>query len=163
MLRILVLACALAACANPSGGTPDAADLRTDRTEYTLSERGNVLQVSIGIVFTNGTSAPVFAHGCNQPDPPSLQRSEGGRWVTVYSPIVELCLSSPVRLAPGATYERTYTLSGGLPGTNVAPTFYVPRGTATYRLRWDAVRGSADPDSRGALLPVYSNEFQITR
>jgi len=162
----MTLASVTVACSAMSQSIDDSS-LRTDQLTYhakILHNPRSAVQLTIETEYTNTTENTVYFMGCHHPSAPQLQKYQEGKWVTVYSPIENLCLSPPWDIAPGETYRETYQVYGYLPGHNAAPTFdaSIP---GRYRLVRDIYQQLSDPLNESELLPLserVSNEFTIT-
>lgn len=132
--------------------------VETDSTTYHVTTTDAWHAVTIEVSFTNPTREEVRIPSCHGAYPPTVEKLGPGGWVTVYSPVVLLCLEPPVRIAPGATFTMSYTINAGrLP--NTFPRLEVDEIAGTYRLNWHALHtksGSALPESYRT-----SNPFQL--
>ena len=113
----------------------------------------------------NHTGLPVYLIGCRRPNPPILEKRAGRDWVTVYAPIVTLCLSPPFEIAPGESRFDTLHVVGFRPGQAAGPTFD-GEVAGTYRLRREIFRDltDEDPPIGRTMLPLsqrVSNSFEI--
>lgn len=162
----MALASVTVACSATSQPIDNSA-IRTDQLIYHAEIIHNpqpAVQLTIETEYTNTTDNTVYFIGCNQPSAPQLQKYRDGKWVTVYSPIENLCLSPPWEIAPGETYRDTYQVYGYLPGYNAAPTFDAPI-PGRYRLVREIYQQLSDSLTESELLPFserVSNEFTIT-
>lgn len=161
----ITLASVTVACAAMSQNIASSA-IRTDQSTYHVEivhDPRPAVQLTIETEYTNTTENTVYFIGCHHPSAPQLQKYQGGKWVTVYSPIENQCLSPPWDIAPGETYRETYQVYGYLPGHNAAPTFdaSIP---GRYRLVRDIYQQLSDPLHESELLPFserISNEFTL--
>ena len=112
----------------------DEALLQTDSLSYTVRADPDGYRVDIGAMFTNGTGASVYFANCNSLIVPSLEKLEGGEWVPAWYPVLPLCLSVPVEVPPGDTYDMDVQVFGGFPGNNQYPKFRVSDVEGIYRL-----------------------------
>jgi hypothetical protein len=167
----LALGCSRSAPEEPGAAKPDLAaseaPIQTDRAEYTLRYTEQLAEATIGVRYTNRTGSPVYLPTCHVPHPPVLEKRVGSTWVAAYRPAVLACLGPPVVIQPGATYEYTFKVVAGRPGTNSFPQFEVAEIPGTYRLVWGLL-STWDPDGPGPglgrSLPLeqrVSNEFRI--
>ena len=155
----LLLMCTLAACGNdPLGSSVVDGGVETDSTAYHVLTTDSWHEVTIGVTFRNPTFNEVHIPTCHAPHPPVVEKLGRSGWVTVYSPMVLLCLGPPVRIAPGEAYSMTYRVIGArLPDS--APRLEVDEIAGTYRLNWRALHTSS-----GRALPLAyraSSPFQL--
>ena len=164
---LLLAVLALAGCDLSTGpevsGEPA---IRTDRTAYDL-EAGTVgWRAEIPYVFTNRSGAPVSLANCNGGVALRLDRWQDGGWVEAWSPALPLCLSIPVRLEPGETFQDTVRFFAGYPGTKALPQLPPGEVDSSYRLVWTilvydtSLRGGR----AGTLVPLRyraSNLFRL--
>lgn len=129
----LMIGCGAITAPRDQGKAP----LQTDRLAYQLQRdsRDN-LRVEIPFTYHNRTGKTVYLVNCHGDVPPSLQKWQEGEWVTAWSPVVLLCLSPPIQVAPDAVYEDTLRVFSARQGSNAAPQFQVPATDGTYRLLW---------------------------
>ena len=167
MVRTRIVGCLLLASV---GAACDGIDLlnthpslidgafETDSTAYHVRTTDASHQVTIGATFRNHSAVEVLISTCHSPHPPALEKLGPDGWVTVYSPVVLLCLGPPVRIAPGDDYRITYHVAGTrLP--NAAPRLEVDEIPGTYRLNWYALHTKS-----GGQLPAAqrtSNPFEL--
>ena len=167
----LVLGCSRSGPGEPGLATQDhaaeGAPIQTDRAEYTLSFTPQLAELSIGVRYVNRTGGRVYLETCHTPHPPVLEKRVGSEWVVAYRPAVLRCLGQPVVIRAGETYDYTFKVVAGRPGTNNFPQFEVAEIPGTYRLVWGLL-DTWNPDGPGPglgrLLPLeqrVSNEFQI--
>lgn len=175
--RLLVapLLAVFTACAAADSTAPelDATGLHaglvtTDATSYVLREQGGGLAFDIGITIRNPTSRRMYIVNCHQIIAPSLRKQVGEEWVTWWSGVTPLCLSSPIIIEAGASYQRTLTIWGALPDRNAAPAWEGYDVPGTYRLVLHQLVHAYDHDRQGFGDPVddllaTSNEFVLTR
>lgn len=148
-----------------SGGD---APIRTDSSVYHLRTTPEAHELTIGVRFVNPTSAPAYIPTCQGTNPPTLERWDGEKWVTAFSPVVLLCLGPPVVIGAGESYDYTFrVLASRRP--NTYPRFEVAEIPGTYRLVW-GILGSWRPDGPepgiGDPLPLaqrVSNTFTIAK
>lgn len=141
--------------------------IRTERAEYTVSRRGQLLETTIGLSLTNGTEGPAYLVTCHGVHPPHLEKRVGDRWVTAYAAAVPQCLGPPEVVEPGETFPYSFRVSAGLPGSDYHPGFAVDPIPGTYRLVWTVYRTwepDGDRPGLGEQFPreaTVSNEFTL--
>jgi hypothetical protein len=154
MRAVVFAACALLpACGDPSSA-PTAGDpsldrslvrdttalFQTDSLTYTL--RRGILGYSgvIKVRFTNRTGGTVYFVNCNGITGAGLEKRVGGRWIPAWSPVVPACLSAPITVPAGGSYEEQIGVFGGYPDSNAAPEFTVERIPGIYRAVYRPLR-----------------------
>lgn len=143
------------------------APLQTDRLVYEMQRDSlDNLRVEIPFTYHNGTGKTVYLVNCNGSVPPSLQKLEEGQWVDAWSPVMLLCLSQPIQVAPDAVYEDTLRVFAAPQGSNAGPQLEVSGPDGTYRLVWHVPVHDydfSDPPSGTplALENRISNNFEL--
>ena len=168
--RCTVVTLMLLVACRPVSQRPGQPPIRTDRDEYQVQLRDNIARATIMLKYTNGTGRTVYFIGCRPPHPPIIEKLVGDRWVSAWVPVVAACLSPPVAVDAGATYEYTFEMFAGLPGSTMHPQFEVAGIPGTYRLVWQ-IYADVDGDPSQAVLgrnplPLaerVSNEFRFVR
>lgn len=143
--------------------------LRTDAGEYTLKHGPPFWDTRIPVSFRNPLPDTVYMVNCREEIAMTLEKKTAEGWIPFWQPILMLCLSPPVRIAPGAAYADTVHVSGAMPGTNSAPEFASRDLDGVYRLRWNKVvlhyrENSPASPNRGDSIPAVhrtSNEFVL--
>jgi hypothetical protein len=156
----LVIGCSAVTAPDYEGDAP----LQTDRLEYQLQRDGEgALRVEIPFTYHNHTGKTVYLLNCNGDVSPSLQKWQGGEWVRAWSPIMLLCLSQPIQVAPDAVYEYTLHVFAAPRGSNTLPQFEVPVVDGTYRLVWHAPVHDyhSSPSTPLTLENRVSNNFRL--
>jgi hypothetical protein len=175
VLLPLISAICLTACGSLDllGTSPDFVDdgtalIRTDSAVYHVRTTSEAHELTIGVTFTNGTGGTTYIPTCRAPFPPVLQRWNGDQWVTVFSPVVAMCLGPPVVIPAGSTYHYSYRVMGSR-RPNTYPRFETSEISGTYRLVWQ-ILGSWTPDGPepglGVELPLeqrVSNSFVLVQ
>lgn len=162
MGTVCAVAMLLAACregpAEPSDVVRDQDALfQTDSLQYAIADNGSLLTVDIGVTFTNSTGAPVYIVNCNGATGFVLERRNGSRWDTMYSPVLPACLSPPIVVEAGASRRDVVRVLAGYPGSNVRPQFSTRDLSGEYRVVWTAFLRSYDPrNGSGTPLPASS-------
>lgn len=142
--------------------------LQTKQSEYTptINEETDVISFNIGTTFTNFRDDSVFITNCKGGFSFELQKRVDGEWETALSPINLMCLSPPIKIAAGSTFNRILQFSGGLSRSELLPKFQVEDIEGTYRLVWMDVLSSFDANAQpfGEQIPFeqrVSNTFKI--
>jgi hypothetical protein len=139
---------------------------QTDSLHYTLRASPAGYQATIGVAFTNKTGRTAYIVNCNGSTSMVLERLVDGRWRSVWSPLIPLCLSAPITVAAGLTYQTRIGVFGGYPESNVFPKFDIPDPTGVYRAVWrDVLSTYQDRLPFGDPLPLesrISNRFSLT-
>lgn len=149
-------------------GPDDTIDppMQTDSKEYTLEFVGDRwLHAEVSYTYENRTGGPAFLRNCNGSFALRLDRREGFDWEPAWSPVLPLCLSSPIVIEDGETISLTLDVVAGLPGTRTAPRWDREDPSGVYRLVWiDAL--SSYQHGHGTQLPEehrVSNAFVLRR
>lgn len=176
MLREAIRRAPLAACIAVACGVPlevitrePDRPIQTDRLGYELRSGEGGYEVEIPFAYTNRTGETVYVVNCNRSLAISLEKEVAGEWVRAWTPVAPLCLSEPIAIPAGATYEDTLAVFAGHPSNDVHPKFAgdgEPEGT--YRLVWYGLVHDYDPDRPGFGEPVppegtVSNRFALER
>lgn len=149
---------------------PNGSPIRTDRTSYLVTDSAGLASLTIRMTYTNTTGKPTYLPTCRGPQPPRLQKQVGDTWIVAFAPTVLACEGQPIQVAAGASYDYTFRILAGMPGTNYAPRWAINEIPGTYRILWEIfgdVQGSPSrPVSTTNPLPVdqeISNTFQLVR
>lgn len=138
---------------------------QTDSLSYTLLAGSHGYVAEIEVRFVNRTTGTVFFVNCSGATGVSLEKRILGDWVAVWSPVQPECLSQPITVPPGGTYDSRIGVFGGYPGSNDWPQFAVTNVAGTYRLVWhDALRSYQDRLPFGVPLALehrVSNRFVL--
>jgi hypothetical protein len=138
---------------------------QTDALTYTLQSGSHGYTGEIGVQFTNRTGETVYFVNCNGITGMSLEKLIGGRWEVAWSPVVPQCLSSPIVVPPGGTYDIRISVFAGYPDSNMWPKFSVTDVTGVYRAVWHyALRSYQDDLPFGEQLALeqrVSNRFTL--
>jgi len=144
--------------------------IQTDAPIYTVAEANGVARVAIRMRYRNSTGQPVYLPSCQGPQPPRLQKQVGDKWVVAFAPNVLACEATPIEVPNNTTYEYTFMVVAGMPGTNYLPRFAVSEVPGTYRILWEIFHGAAGEPSHPVItrdaLPTeqeVSNTFQLVR
>jgi hypothetical protein len=157
-------------CASLNGRSAKGPPIQTDRTVYVVNDSGGLANLTIRMTYTNNTGKPAFLPTCRGPQPPRLQKQVGDTWVVAFAPTVLACEGAPIEVAAGDSYDYTFRILAGMPGTSYAPRWAVSDIPGTYRVLWEIfsdVQGNpARPVTTRDPLPVdqeISNTFKLVR
>jgi hypothetical protein len=138
---------------------------QTGSLSYTLVAGSHGYEGEIDVRFTNRTAGTVFFVNCSGATSLSLEKRILGAWVAVWTPVLQHCLSQPITVPPGGTYDSRIGVFGGYPGSNAWPQFVVTNVAGSYRLVWhDALRSYQDRLPFGVPLALehrVSNRFEL--
>ena len=161
----------LAACASPPAPTvarDENALFQTDSLRYTLREVvGFGYETRITAHFTNLTGATAYFVNCNGTTMLHLEKLAGEQWTRAWSPVVPLCLSPPITVASGRSYEFRIPLFAAKPDANAEPKFTVPDIPGVYRIVWSDALSSYDENKQPFGTPLsleqrVSNSFTLS-
>ena len=162
----LLAACGCAAATVGRGSPP----IQTDRTVYAVNDSAGLASLTIHMTYRNNTGKDVYLPTCRGPQPPRLEKQIGDAWVVAFAPNVFACESAPVTVPAGTSYDYTFRILAGMPGTNYAPRFAVSEIPGTYRVLWEIFQSTSGDPRRAVTtrdpLPVdqeVSNTFKLVR
>lgn len=170
--RFLVALPLLAAfgCAAATAGSASGPPIETDRTVYAVDDTAGLAHLTIRMTYRNTTGKDVFLPTCRGPQPPRLQKEVNGSWIIAFAPNILACEAAPITVRAGDTYDYTFRILAGMPGSNYAPRFAVSEIPGTYRILWEIFRSTAGDPSRASTtrdpLPIdqeISNTFRLVR
>lgn len=157
-------------CATLSAGNAAGPPIQTDRQRYVVTDSAGLSRLTIQLTYRNRTGKSVFLPTCRGPQPPRLQKQVGDTWMVAYAPVILACEGPPIEIPDGGSYDYTFRILAGMPGTNFAPRWAVSEIPGTYRILWEIfsdVEGNpARPVRTRNPLPVeqeISNTFQLVR
>ena len=157
-------------CAAATAGSPGRAPIETDRTVYAVDDTAGLARLTINMTYHNTTGKDVYLPTCRGPQPPRLQKEVNGNWVVAFAPNVLACEGVPITVRAGDSYDYTFRILAGMPGTNYAPRFAVSEIPGTYRILWEIFNGTSGDARRPATtrdpLPLdqqISNTFRLVR
>ena len=172
-VRPLVATCTILGtlgCAAANAGSAGSPPIQTDRTVYAVNDSAGLASLTIRMTYRNSTGKSVYLPTCRGPQPPRLQKQVGDAWVVAFAPNVLACEAAPVTVAAGDSYDYTFRILAGMPGSNFAPRWAVSEIPGTYRVLWEIFQGTTgDPRRPGTTrdpLPVeqeISNSFRPVR
>jgi hypothetical protein len=165
---LILVGVVLASCSDPLDVDFGPGPLfQTDASTYVVSQRDNVLEVSIPFRFENRLPQAIYLQKCPGALPPILERKVGDTWSTEWIES-DLCTGNAVLvIAPGASYADTVRIHAHPFGGDRKPQFKSSDVTGVHRLQWSRALRSFDTDSKppiGEQLPLrhrISNEFQL--
>jgi hypothetical protein len=142
------------------------APFQTDQLSYILVSTSEGLEVEIPYMFTNPTQSAVYIVNCNGFTRLALEKRTGDHWVKAWEPVVEACLSEPIVVQPEQAYQAVIHVFGAHPANDMHPKFSVDSVPGVYRLVWQDVLQTYDPDTYpfGEALPLeqrVSNHFRL--
>lgn len=84
----------------------------------------------------------------------------------MWSPIISACLSGPIVINAGETYETTLSVWAGDPNSNVGPQFEDSNPAGIYRIVWNSAYSTYNPNeypfgTQLSLEERVSNRFYI--
>ncbi|MDX1673236.1 MAG: hypothetical protein R3314_00435 [Longimicrobiales bacterium] len=145
----VLLVPAIAACDSGTDlGPLREPGLRTERTAYEVEYGARGWSVEIPYTFTNRTGAPVLVANCNGATPLRLDRFGETGWAPAWYPMLPLCLSDPIVIGVGATYETVLPFFAGYPGSGSHPQMESGPIDGVYR----SARGSGAHEGAGDLI-----------
>ena len=157
-------------CAAATAGSAGRAPIETDRTVYAVDDTAGLARLTIRMTYRNTTGKDVYLPTCRGPQPPRLQKEVNGSWVIAFAPNVLACEGAPITVRAGDSYDYTFRILAGMPGTNYAPRFAVSEIPGTYRILWEIFSATAGDPSRPSTtrdpLPIeqqVSNTFRLVR
>jgi hypothetical protein len=125
---------------------------------------------AIDFTFTNPLAETIYVVNCRGGLAMELQRWDGAAWRTVWSPVLQMCLSPPIEIGAGETFAATLPVWGSEPGRNHMPEFATTRLDGTYRLKWGNLvlrwRGDYVDGAFGDPVPEevrVSDRFELRR
>jgi hypothetical protein len=132
-----------------------------DALAYRLERTSDVYEGMIRFTLTNRASRALTVENCLGQTGAVLEQQAGADWIGVWSPIIPLCLSQPIVIAPGAAYAGQLFIGAGRPGTNTEPKFSTGHIPGIYRLVWGSLRYVGDT-TQVPRAEQTSNRFSIT-
>lgn len=157
-------------CAAASAGSPGGSPIETDRTVYPVHDTAGLASLTIRMTYHNTTGKDVYLPTCQGPQPPRLQKEVNGSWIVAFAPNVLACESAPIIVRSGSSYDYTFRILAGMPGSNYVPRFAVGELPGTYRILWELFSSTSGDPRRPSTtrdpLPVeqeISNKFRLVR
>lgn len=145
-----------------------SAPIQTDSLSYALERAALGWVARIPFTYRNPTRDTIYVVNCNRSLAIALQQRVGSAWRTDWDPVLPMCLSAPIKIAPSAVYVDTLEIFGARPNTNTVPEFRDTTFTGTYRLVWHNLVTNYRTDGGDFGNPVrlehrYSNEFVLRK
>ncbi len=138
---------------------------QTDSAAYTLLSGNYGVAGTIQARLTNSTGESIYFVNCNGNAEATLEKWIDGQWRLAWAPVIQDCLSEPIIVPPGATWDTTIHIFAGPRGSNSYPQFEVEESAGSYRLVWHEVLSSfQDKLPFGEPLPLgkrISNTFTL--
>ena len=150
---------------SPAVERDTAAAFQTDSLAYHLTWRVDRYEGSASVLYRNHTPDTAYFVNCNGATGFQLEREEAGKWIAVWAPPQNQCLSAPIIVPPGDSLRRTTILLDGYqPGSPGARPLNAD--SSLHRLVWTAMvhHYAKRPPPFGADVPVeqrVSNRFLL--
>jgi hypothetical protein len=143
-----------------------SAPIQTDTTTYALVRDSLGWEARMALRFTNTSPDTLYAVNCNGALTLAVERQSGAGWDLFWAPLTNACLSPPLVIPPGGSYQTPWSIWGAPPGTNVGPQFADMIFDDTYRLVWWNLLAHYDTGRRElgdsvSLEYRRSNEFLL--
>jgi hypothetical protein len=147
----------------PSSGAPL---LVPAEASYALEATADGWVGAMDFAYTNTTAEVVSLLNCRDGFGVKLERWQDSEWQWAWSPVLLSCLSPPIEIPPGETYDFTLSVFAGYPGGNSYPMFAFDEIEGYYRLVvTSAYWNYHDSPPWGDELPLSdraSNPFALT-
>lgn len=140
-----------------------SAPVQTDSLVYHLSGEAPWYQVAIPFRYRNDTGRTISIINCHGGLNVGLEKRVGDGWEMFYQPILLMCLSAPITIAPGVIFGDTAMIHGAIPGHNSAPEFGSGELDGEYRLVWSNLVHDYNHQavSGTPVGPLRSNSFLL--
>jgi hypothetical protein len=109
--------------------------VQTQELRYEITPNGWGRGATIPFAYRNISADTFYIVNCSGAIALSIEKLDSAGWKHVWSPIIQLCLSPPVTIAPGAVYNGVANFSGVPFGSNAYPQLPAGDLDGTYRLR----------------------------
>jgi hypothetical protein len=137
-------------CDGPEQATPPAQprgiEFRTDHERYTLSQVSGGLVVNIPFTYLNRTGRTIYVANCRQIEQIALEKKRCEQWIPAWAGAYAACLSPPLVIPRGSSHSGAVDVFAGTPGSSFYPQFQVSDPEGTYRLVWNHLYWSFDPN-----------------
>lgn len=145
----------------------NAPNFQSDSISYTLRAGDAGFEGNIVFTFTNRSGVTAYIVNCSGATQLRFEKQVAGQWTPAWSPVVNLCLSPPIIVPAGASYESRLWVFSGYTGTNVYPQFFSADIAGEYRAVWTDVLSSYNENASpfGTALPFdqrLSNRFLLS-
>jgi hypothetical protein len=139
--------------------------IQTGELRYEIVPTSMGRGADIPFVYHNTLSDTLYIVNCRGEVKPYVERLLDGKWKPVWYPVYLLCLSDPVKIAPGASYSGVLQFGGFPAGSNSNPELPAGDLNGTYRLGLSSVVFHNPPRSTGGDSVQYrfrvSNAFSL--
>lgn len=139
--------------------------IQTSELRYEIVPNSMGRGADIPFVYRNTLSDTLYIVNCRGEVKPFVDRLVDGEWKPAWSPVYLLCLSEPIKIAPGASYSDVLLFGGAPAGSNIIPQLPAGDLNGTYRLRLSSVVFHNPPRSAGGDSVEYrfriSNAFSL--
>ena len=145
--------------------------MQTESSSYILRTEDRRLRVEIPYTYENRTGGHVYLVNCNGAIRLRLERATHSGWRMAWSPFEQDCLSPPIVIDPGSTFDHTLVVDAGVYSSNVHPKFDIGNPSGIYRIVWTEALSSFDSHNRyssqhpfGPPIPLearISNPFRL--
>ena len=124
-------------------------------SEYVLEAGSRGWRGELEFTYQNVTNRTISLLNCRGGFAYRLEKWTEEGWITAWAPVLLMCLSPPIRIAPGGEHEHVAGIFGGYPGGNTYPRFSVDEVDGIYRVVIDGAYWNYDHDgpSWGNLPP----------
>jgi hypothetical protein len=151
---------------SPALGPQGETALTTSAPSYRLQRGSSGWSGSIDFTFTNRSAREISLLNCRGGYGLHLEKRVGEEWVPAWRPVMLMCLSQPIRLAPGQSRRDTIPLFAGPRGSNTYPQFEVDEIDGIYRIvvntaYWNYDHGGPPWGQEPPLELRVSNPFEI--
>lgn len=140
------------------------APVQTDSLVHHFTEQAPWFSVDIPFRYRNDTGRTISIVNCQGGLNTALEKRVGNAWTMFYRPVLLMCLSPPIEIAPGEVFAGTAAVMGAIPGSNAGPEFASDSLDGEYRLVWDnLVHDYRDHggDFGQPVGPLRSNPFLL--
>jgi hypothetical protein len=113
-------------------------------------------ETTITTTFTNSTGRPLYLVNCNGSFSTGLQQKENERWIDVWAPEMNACLSPPIVIQPGEHRSTTIVPASGAHAAVSSRDNSTRINGGTYRVAWHGLYTSFDMNAHpwGEELPL---------
>lgn len=122
----------------------ERAAISTDRAHYRFVDGPHGDELSIRTTLTAPADHPLYVVNCNGQISTGLQAERDGLWTDVWTGMINQCLSEPIVISPGESYDYDVLVRRGSGSMKDAVDDLPPPGT--YRVVWHGVLSSFDAE-----------------